>query len=275
MARYDVSTWDEFVNAWRTVDGNDIIEVNADLDANDNIPTTNIEMTHHAVAGPVTVNGNGHTIYNVSGGNSYVFCNDYHTTTINKLNFQNINLTSPLFRGFNYECQFIINDCNIQGRSSVFFFTRYIQFFRCTFTLTNTTSQIFGNNNEVYLNYCWIYLRRCKKTWNGTDQPLLRHTNTCYIKGEIDMTGITNTDIVADVNNCCVNVTVTGVTATNLPLDRYVHNGSGQLTIVNTTKLPDDTTTSTAALITGVTDYQMKNAVYLSGIGFDIVPTSE
>lgn len=275
MARYDVSTWDEFVTAWQTVDGNDIIEVNADLDANDNIPTANIEMRHWSVAGPVTVNGNGHTIYNVSGGGSCVFTNNNHSVIINKLNFQNMNLTNPLFRGFNYERQMTINDCNIQGRSSGFFFIRYINFFRCTFTLTNTNSQIFGNNDDVFLNYCWIYLRRCKKTWNGTNQPLLRHANTCYIKGEIDMTDITNTDIVTGVNNCCVNVTVTGVTATGLPLDRYVHDGSGQLTIVNKSKLPEDTTASTANLITGVTDYQMKNAVYLSSIGFDIVPTSE
>lgn len=276
MARYDVSTWDEFVNAWKTVDGNDIIEVNADLDVNDNIPSSTISMVNHAVVGPVTVNGNGHTIYNVSGGGGYVFENTYHATTINKLNFQNINLTTPLCRGYGYDQQLYFNDCNIQGRDTSLFFTGYSNFNRCTLTLTNTNSQITPDtNNHVYFSYCWIYLRNCKKTWNGGDTPLIRHANTCYIKGEIDMTGISNTNIVSAVNNSCINVTVTGVTATNLPLTRYVYDSSGLITIVNTSKLNDDTTASSESRVKGVTDAQMKNAEYLAELGFDIVPSSE
>lgn len=276
MARYDVSTWDEFVTAWKTVDGNDIIEVNADLDVNDNIPSSAISMVNHAVAGPVTINGNGHTVYNVSGGGGTVFSNDYHATTINKLNFQNINLTTPIFRGYSYENRLYFNDCNIQGRDTALFFDGYINFNRCTLTLTNTRSQITPDyNNEVYFNYCWIYLRNCKKTWNGGDTPLIRHAYTCYIKGEIDMTGITNTNIVSNVNNSCVNVTVTGVTATSLRLTKYVYDSSGLLTIVNISKLNADTALSDESLVKGVTDAEMKNAEYLAGIGFDIVPSSE
>lgn len=273
MARYDVSTWDEFVAAWRTVDGTDIIEVNADLDCNDNIPDSRIEMTNHAIAGAVTINGNGHTIYNLSGGSGLLFENTYHPTNINNLNYQNINLTVPLFMGYSYDAQLTLNDCNVQGRDTALFFIGYTNFNRCTLTLTNTRSQITPDtNNYVYFTRCWIYLRSCKKTWNGGDTPLIRHANTCYIKGNIDMTGITNTNIVSAVNNSCINVIVTGVTAASLPLTRYVYDSSGLMTIVNTSKLNSDTATSGESLIKGVTDAQMRDANYLFDLGFDIVP---
>lgn len=273
MARYDVSTWDEFVAAWRTVDGTDIIEVNADLDVNDNIPDTRIEMVNHAVEGAVTINGNGHTIYNISGGSELFFENTYHPTIINSLNFQNINLTIPLFRGYSYDARLTLNDCNVQGRDIALFFEGYTNFNRCTLTLTNTRSQITPDtNNHVYFNRCWIYFRSCKKTWNGGDTPLIRNINTCYLKGNIDMAGITNTNIVSTVNNSCINVTVTGVTAAALPLTRYVYDSSGLLTVVNTSKLNSDTAASDESLIKGVTDAQMRDANYLFDLGFDIVP---
>lgn len=275
MARYDVSTWDEFVNAWKNVDGNDTIEVNADLDVNDNIPDSSILMVNHSVAGAVTINGNGHTIYNVSGGGSMVFENTYHVTTINSLNFQNISLTTPLFRGYSFEAQLYINDSNIQGRDTALFFVGYVNFDRCTLTLTNTRSQITPDmENNVYFTRCWIYFRSCKKTWNGGDTPLIRNANTCYLKGNIDMTGISNTNIVSNVNNSCVNVTVTGVTVENIPLTRYVYDSSGLMTIVNTSKLNPDTSASDESLIKGVTEAQMKDANYLFDLGFDIVPTT-
>lgn len=275
MARYDVSTWDEFVNAWKTVDGNDTIEVNADLDVNDNIPDSSILMVNHSVAGAVNINGNGHTIYNVSGGGGMVFENTYHRTTINSLNFQNINLTTPLFRGYSFESQLYINDSNIQGRDTALFFTGYVNFNRCTLTLTNTRSQITPDrDNNVYFTRCWIYLRSCKKTWNGGDTPLIRHVNTCYLKGNIDMTGISNTNIVSNVNNSCVNVTVTGVTVENIPLTRYVYDSRGLMTIVNTSKLNPDTSAPDESLIKGVSTAQMKDANYLFDLGFDIVPAT-
>lgn len=276
MARYDVSSWEQFVSAWKTVDGNDIIEVNADLDVNDNIPDRAIVMEKHSVDGPVTINGNGHTIYNVSGGGGMVFENTYHRTTINSLNFQNFNLTTPLFRGYSYDSQLYLNDSNIQGRDTALFFVGYVNFDRCTLTLTNTRSQITPDTeNNVYFTRCWIYFRSCKKTWNGGDTPLIRNINTCYLKGEIDMTDKTNTNIVSSVNNSCINVTVTGVTAENIPLTRYVYDSRGLMTIVNTSKLNKTPTASEESLVKGVTDAQMKNADYLFDLGFDIVPSGE
>lgn len=275
MARYDVNTWTDFVNAWKTVDGNDIIEVNADLDVNDNIPDSSILMVSHSVAGSVTINGNGHTIYNVSGGGGCVFENTYHRTIINSLNFQNINLTTPLFRGYSYESQLYINDSNIQGRDTALFFEGNVNFDRCTLTLTNTRTQITPDiENNVNFLRCWIYFRSCKKTWNGGDTPLIRNVNTCYLKGNIDMTEITNTNIVSNVNNSCVNVTVTGVTAENIPLTRYVYDSRGLITIVNTSKLNPDTSAPDESLIKGVSEAQMKDANYLFDLGFDIVPAT-
>ena len=89
------------------------------------------------------------------------------------------------------------------------------------------------------------------------------------------MTDKTNTNIVSGVNNSCVNVTVTGVTAENIPLTRYVYDSSGLMTIVNTSKLNMTPTASEESLVKGVTDAQMKDANYLFDLGFDIVPSSE
>lgn len=278
MARYDVSTWAQFVQAWRDTVGGDIIEVNADLDVNDDIPSSEIDDHEGSGRGTVTINGNGHTLYNLAGGNPYsgvIFDSTYQRHEFNKLNLQNMDLTRPAFLGYSASAPVIFNDCNIQGRSSgQTFFNGYITFNRCTCTFTNTTSKI-TENNANFVN-CWIYLKGCRKTWGGSGAALIRHLNTCYIKGEVTYGSDTSSiysDAVEDVQNCCFNVTInagySGFTA-----DSFCYNANGsKITIINKDKLPSGTTASGDAQAIAVTDEQMKDADYLASIGFDIVPT--
>lgn len=278
MARYDVSTWAQFVQAWRDTVGGDIIEINADLDVNDDIPSSEIDDHEGAGSGTVTINGNGHTLYNLSGGNpysGYIFDSTWQLHVFNKLNFQNMDLTRGAFSGYSNASRVTFNDCNIQGRASgVPFFAGYITLNRCTCTFTNTTSVITENNGN-FVN-CWIYLKNCHKTWGGEGAALIRHLNTCYIKGEITYGADTSSivsDAVEDVQNCCFNVTINaGYSGFNA--DYYCYNANGaKITIINMDKLPSGTRPSADAQAIAVTDSQMKDADYLASIGFDIVPT--
>ncbi len=278
MARYDVSTWAQFVQAWKDTVGGDIIEINADLDVNDDIPADRINDHEGDRHGTVTINGNGHALYNLAGGNPYsgtVFDSTNQNHVFNKLNFQNMDLTRPAFLGYSSNSRVTFNDCNIQGRASgVAFFSGYTTFNRCTCTFTNTSSVITDNNGN-FVN-CWIYLKNCHKTWGGEGAALIRHLNTCYIKGEVTYGSDTSSiysDAVEDVQNCCFNVTIragySGFTA-----DSFCYNANGsKITIINKDKLPSGTTASGDPQAIAVTDTQMKDADYLASIGFDIVPT--
>ena len=277
MARYDVSTWEQFVEAWKNTSGGDIIEINADLDVNDAIPDSEIDDREGAVSGGVVViNGNGHTLYNLTGGNPYagvIFDSTYHAHQFNKLNFQNMDLTRPAFLGYSSASYVLFNDCNIQGRASgVKFFSGYNTFNRCTCTFTNTNSVITDNNGNF--TYCWIWLKGCHKTWDGEGAALVRHLNTCYIKGDVTYRNGESvySDAVEDVQNCCFNVTVNASQFDGAAANYFCYNANGsKITIINKDKLPSGTTASDDPQAIAVTDEQMKNASYLASIGFDIV----
>lgn len=276
MARYDVSTWEQFVKAWKDTVGGDIIEVNADLDVNDSIPSEQINDHEGSNIGIVTINGNGHTLYNLAGGNPYsgvIFDSTWQAHVFNKLNFQNMDLTRPAFTGYQRSSYVLFNDCNIQGRASgVKFFDGYITLNRCTCTFTNTTSVITDKDGNFV--YCWIWLKGCHKTWGGEGAALIRHLNTCYIKGDVTYgsnTDVIVSDAVEDVQNCCFNVTINAGYG-SMQADYYCYNANGaKITIINKDKLPTGTTASRDPQAIAVTDAQMKNAEYLASIGFDIV----
>lgn len=280
MARYDVNTWAQFVAAWRGTIGGDTIEVNADLDVNDDIPSSEIDDHEGDNRGTVTINGNGHTLYNLSGGNPYsgvIFDSTYQLHVFNKLNLQNMDLSRPAFLGFSNGSRVTFNDCNIQGRASgVKFFSGYITFNRCTCTFTNTSSVITDNNGN-FVN-CWIWLKNCRKTWDGSGAALIRHLNTCYIKGDVTYRNGESvySDAVEDVQNCCYNVTINASQFSDFTADNFCYNANGaKITIINMDKLPSGTRPSADAESIAVTDAQMHDADYLASIGFDIVPSSE
>lgn len=276
MARIDVSTWAQFVQAWKTAVGGDIIEVNADLDVNDDIPSSQINDHEGAGKGVVVINGNGHTLYNLAGGNPYsgvIFDSTYQQHQFNKLNFQNMDLTRSAFLGYSSSSYVLFNDCNIQGRASgVPFFGGHITLNRCTCTFTNTTSVITDKDGNFV--YCWIWLKNCRKTWGGSGAALIRHLNTCYIKGDVSYgsdSGIYS-DTVEDVQNCCFNVTINATQFSGDSADYFCYNANGaKITIINKDKLPSGVTASDDPQAIAVTDEQMKNATYLASIGFDIV----
>lgn len=124
MATIEVDTWETFITTLDNASSNDIISITADLDCNDNPMSAGISVT----STPVTVEGNGHTIYNMSTGKvvnqSLISIPNAVDLYFQNLNFYNMyrNENYPFFSTYN-----IINggihftDCNFQGRGTYLF----------------------------------------------------------------------------------------------------------------------------------------------------------
>ena len=89
-----VNTWAEFLAAYEN-NSDGTIEIMSDLDANDNLPDTSYMR-------PIskTINGNGHTIYNISTQavvNNPIFRSAGNSLVINNTNFYNLNIIHKKF----------------------------------------------------------------------------------------------------------------------------------------------------------------------------------
>ena len=249
-----VSTWNQFITALET-SGENTIELLADIDCNDNPPTSRI-----SVSGTKIVNGNDHTIYNIGcaqpisgvifGGNGINF---------NKCNLYNMNRfeNSYIFNSSNtYPCRFI--DCKITG-GGINGISEYGSYTRCSLSWTGLKSYPFYRN---YFANSWIHM---EYVFNSapTNHGLVNELISSYLEGKITknyegtittpIAGTTLKDSVVNFETDSTGTTVSsGVTTT----------------VVNITKAPN-LVLSTG--VVGVTDAQLKDAAYLASIGFNIV----
>lgn len=249
-----VNTWAEFLAAYESSEDT-VIEIMADLDANDNVPKTSYSR-------PVakTINGNGHTIYNISTG--AVVNNPLFRSAGNALAFNNCNLyncyrieNQPIFWSSDtYRPQF--SDCKITGRGLQFIAQR-ATFQRCSFSWSGTTAADAGSALSFYNS--WVKIDHTRAA--NSSAAFLGTLNNSYIEGSIAQTasGTFNFKIANNLDSSVINIETS---ATNAAFP------SGTTSVYNSTKQPNFT--DSGACI-GVTDSQMKNAAYLQGIGFNIV----
>lgn len=248
-----VNTWAEFLAAYEN--GSDgTIEIMSDLDANDDVPKRKYEKPTHK-----TINGNGHTIYNISTGvvlNNPIFSGAYNLI-FNNINFYNVYRieNQPVFWSSNtYRTQF--NDCKIVGRG-LQYISINASFNRCSFAWSGVTSVGAGSALSFYNSWLKInHTRSANSTSNyfGT-------LNNSYIEGTFSQTATgTFTLKISDVLDSSVINIETQATNATFP--------SGTTSVYNSTKQPNFTDSGNCV---GVTDAQMKNANYLSSIGFNIV----
>lgn len=295
----NVATFEEFVNALTSIDTGDVINVTADLDANTWIPSflttfpLKCPSDEHQVEN-VVINGNGHTVYNLSNSNAateglfkfFVLTGASHPDCIqiNSLNFLNCscyNVQLPIFctnaqTQISYE-SIALNDCTIQGVFNGAFTKGNFWYNRCMITVRSQRGTFVAGSdsfNPVF-NQCWIYLNNISKVISSN---VLRNLKQCYVKGSITYSALTSASALAIATNCedsCINVDadVTGFSF-NVPLSTLVvqRTDTSKLTIVNTDKIIG-ATASTAENLIGVTDSQMRDTEYLFNIGFDILPT--
>ena len=250
-----VNTWAEFLVAYESADDT-VIELMADLDANDNLPKTSYSR-------PVakTINGNGHTIYNISTGavvSTPIFrAGSTYALVLNNTNFYNCYRieNQPIFwSSDSARPQF--NDCKIVGRGLQFIAQR-ATFQRCSFSWSGTTASDAGSALSFYNS--WVKIDHTRAA--NSSSAFLGTLNNSYIEGSIaqEATGTFNFKIANNLDSSVINIE-TSATNTTFP--------SGTTSIYNSTKQPNFTDSGNCV---GVTDAQMKNAAYLQGIGFNIV----
>lgn len=290
----NVATFEQFVDALTSINTGDVINITADLDFNTWLPSAGLTFPLHCPSDShqvenVIINGNGHTIYNLSNsysnGNNGTFA--FHVLTgkeciqINNLNFLNCSCMSekPVFtvnvdHNANYP-SIGIYDSTIQGAFSFSPFLRNFWCVRCMITIQSNTGSVvtIADNTNPFYKQCWIYLNNISKTSTRTILPKLEQ---CYVKGSINYAALgaaNQLTITTGCNNSCINVSadVTGFSF-NVPLSTIVRQWGDKKSIVNTDKLVG-TTASTDARTIAVTDEQMRDADYLFNIGFDILPT--
>lgn len=249
-----VSTWAQFLAAYEN-NSDGTIELMADIDANDDIPKRQYEKPMAK-----TINGNGHTIYNVSTGvvlNGPIFKGGY-ALTFNNTNFYNVYRieNQPVFWSSNtYRTQF--NDCKIVGRGLQYISTQ-ATFNRCSFSWSGVTATDAGDELSFYNSWVKIDHKRSANS-NGS---YLGTLNNSYIEGKFMQTaeGTFNIKLVAStLVSSVINIETTATNST-FP--------NGATSVYNKTKQPNFTDSGNCV---GVTDAQMKNAEYLAGVGFNIV----
>lgn len=292
-----VRNFGEFVTAMRNAADGDIITLANDLDFNTWVPADDIQFPIHCPGtqdnlSNVTINGNGHKIYNISNGyqgadkaffylhtltnqnqcwtfKNIEFLNIYHTSE-NNANFIRSNLNNMVSWT---NKPVVFEDCVFQGViSSPFTYAAYYK--RCMFTINSSTGKIDNQANwKNYYEMCWFWL---KNVFRMSNDPFLNNLRSCYVKGNRGPTAAnTNNVFFRNCENCCINFEADLTTSTqNKVLSNIVQPmaDSSPKTVVNTDKLKGTSASAKTAII-GVSNTTMRNADALFDLGFQILPT--
>lgn len=293
-----VRNFEEFVTAMcNAVDG-DIILLANDLDFNTWVPTASTAYPIHCPStqnqlSNVTINGNGHAIYNIGnsfqGSNSGLFylhtlTNQNQCWTFKNIQFLNINHSSDSNANFirsnlNSSVSWtnkpiVFEDCVFQGIINSPF-TYQVYYKRCMFTINSSSGKINSTlgNWQNYHEMCWFWL---KNVFRMSNDPYIFNMQSCYVKGNLGpQAANTNNVFFRNCDSCCINFEANLTSSTqNKVLSNIVQpiTSTSAKTVVNTDKL-QGTADSTSAAIIGVSDTTMRNADALFDLGFLILPT--
>ena len=294
-----VRNFEEFVTAMRNVADGDIITLANDLDFNTWIPSASTTYPIHCPGtqdklSNVTINGNGHAIYNIGnsfqGANKPLFylhtlTNQNQCWTFKNIKFLNINhsnegdanfIRSNLNMVVSWTNQPVVfEDCVFQGVINSPF-TYQVYYKRCMFTINSSSGKINStiSNNMNYYDMCWFWL---KNVFRMSNDPYIINMKSCYVKGNLGpQAANTNNIFFRNCDNCCINfeanVTVSTQNKVLSNIVQPIANDSPR-TVVNTSKLKG-TTASTSVAILGVSDATMRDADALFELGFHILPTT-
>lgn len=251
-----VNTWAEFLAAYESA-SDTVIELMADIDANDNLPD---KYYYRPVA--KTINGNSHTIYNIS--TQTVLTNPIFRVSGGTpgLTFNNCNLYN-CYRIENYpifwssdSARVQFQDCKITGKGLQHIAER-ATFQRCSYSWSGIKTSSVGKLLSFYNS--WVKID-ATLTATSTADGFAGGLNNSYLEGTVTYTSETfNLKVCNSVDSSVVNLT-TSATSANFP--------SGNTSVYNSTKAPNF---ADAGAFIGVTDSQLKSANYLSSIGFNIV----
>lgn len=254
-----VSTWAEFKAALASSET--IIEVMADLDCNDDPPLASIEV--YAVG--KTVNGNGHTLYNLSTGGVVNAPIIYLSAsiTINELNFYNCyRLEDDYFFRTTSAVRAYFNDCKIVG-SAAKTLARYADYTRCSMSWKKARGVHI--NRECNFTYCWVHYDLTRTYGDGEFE--FGGVFNCYLEGEWQNT------FEGDGNRPGFGYWIDN-SIINIKYPRAILEcnsaSSGAVSVYNITNAPNIVIYNSANSKTA-TDAGMKDAAYLAALGFNIV----
>lgn len=293
-----VRNFEEFVTAMRNAADGDIILLANDLDFNTWVPTAGTTYPIHCpgtqdLLSNVTINGNGHAIYNIRNGFQgadkplfylHTLTNQNQCWTFKNIQFLNIDQASENNANFirsnlNNIVSWtnkpvVFEDCVFQGIiNSPFTYQAYYK--RCMFTINSSSGKINSTmgNWMNYYDMCWFWL---KNVFRMSNDPYIINMQSCYVKGNLGpQAANTNNVFFRNCDNCCINFEANVTVSTqNKVLSNIVQpiSDTSQKTVVNTDKLQGTADSKSKAII-GVSDTTMRNAQALFDLGFQILPT--
>lgn len=252
-----VSTWDQFVAAYQSNDDG-VIELLADIDANDNQLTTSITRPRAK-----TINGNGHAIYNVSTDavvNSPLFRSTANALTINNCKLYNwYRIENQPFFWSSDTYHAVFNDCEIVMKCTQPLAER-TDISRCSLTWSGIKDNSVGHTCRAYNS--WLKIDGVLTTTNAS-KSLWGTLDNSYIEGTINHATLSTFSfkMCNDLTSAVINITTNASNATSFP-------SSGLTSVFNATKAPNFVA---AGNTLSVTDAQLKDAQYLYDAGFNIV----
>lgn len=285
MATYNVNSAHEFCSAIAGAQSGDIIEINSDLDWNDEVEsvTETISLSGGDTITGLEINGNNHSFYNLTTGliNTSTIFNFGSSSDIkiNNLSFLNCQFGSKSTAIINCTGGCTIKNAVIQGKFMTAPFGGSLFVIKDSMiTLSHSNGRSLNRGSATATpryQFCWIRLDDCRWTYSSNIGTVYAHNlEGCYIEGKLSISSApADLRVFNNVNNSCLNVTIFLQDET---LAGFISASDGQYgsspTILNTDKmtfLQGQTETNRFKL---VTDAQMKDAVYLADIGFDIIP---
>lgn len=300
MAVFSVANMVQFNEAILNVASGDTIEIMADLDwnevVNDYTETTNLGNVTTTALTNITINGNDHNIYNMTG--NLIRAQTYGTAiynfhgsevTLNDISFLNCDFslkdTCIAYSGGS-NTNITINKCVFQGAFKYSFFKKSggnITLNSCMITCNKSDYSPFktvsGHQAPDAYNYCWIRLTGYNAYNAGNGSTYAENLNGCYIEGKLNYVSSSNTPrIFRYVQNSCINLEFNSYQTTNIDALIVPTTGTTQKNIINIDKISaySETYKLTEQNSTNInkccTDEHTKDAEYLASVGFDIIP---
>lgn len=283
MPVINITSMQGLIDALQSIASYTTLEIMNDLDFNDVVSTLTTAISIPAdgsssnYTSDITINGNGHSIYNLETASvtvalfQFKYCQN---VSINDLSFLNCHCTKASVRLINSTPNFYIDFHNVVVQGMFYYSPfAYCRFYDSMLTFNYANTSLSGSS---FYARCWIKFSKCSSTSGSTG--IFNNADQCYFTGECGYTSATaSKPLLSNINNCCINVTFTIINSNPLTMDNLfkLTSSTTEINIINKDKLIFAVTSELqdTTYCKQVTDNQMKNAEYLAGIGFDIIPT--
>lgn len=298
MATRNVTDVSSLLTAVRECESNDTIEILNDIDWNDD-ETYALRSTVYfggsstTTLSNVKVNGNNHAIYNMSALNigagnwgTFIFGVQGSEITVENLSFLNCDFSTKevCIFGTTSTAHTTVKRAVVQGMFKYAMFKgrsggMIIDSCMITCDRSDGTPLMANLGTSPTFKNCWIRLgERC--AYNGN--KYVDNLDTCYIEGSVRLTptsGTLSPTVFTKVQNSCINLAfnVPHASGGTVTIDTIISPvTTGTINVINVEKISTDegygvTEADSTSLNKLVTDAHMKDASYLSSVGFDII----